>query len=1359
MTANRNSEINVNDESSRLSILGNADFNEQSKLNVKNGTATFNGSANFNAQSQFNSTGGVTTFNDQVNFNGQSQFNGTGGVTTFNGQVNFNNRSQFNSTGGVANFKNINIKNYAQFNIANSVNISEEFKLYNQAVVSLNTDGILNLTGTSKYIRWNVLKKASDSGTVTVNFNGGTLSVNDSAIDTIEVFGFFSHTDNINLQQTSKIDVANNKLLVFNHGSTIKGDTPEANLEKVGAGTLIFAGNNTYVGKTIIQEGTLQLGNESGSFGSPAGKAGTSGTAGTGEIIIKQNANLKIKRSDSYSLDNTITDAGNLEQAGSGKTIVTKNDTYTGKTTVSNGELEIANNASINGTSDVLVDSGKTYSAATDDQAKLTVNGTLTTAKSGDDSGDVVLKHGLFTVNGSATVGNIKSTTGAENQLAKVNVTSGGTLTTNLVAGDTLFENFKTSPAPDTVIIDGTWNANVASGTTVKQDSNTAITDTNIGMMNKTGAGTLVLTADNSNFKGTININAGTLQAGDGGTTGTFGSGNITIANGATAAVNRSNEYTLVNKITGAGTLQQDGSSTLKLTNAENSVGNTVVNNGTLEVVANLASTNVHINNGNLTVDNNVELSSTTVNVGNSSGAENTAKLVNNGILKDIATINVKSDGYLNQSGTQTKKDGTLNVDGGKVDVKADTSFANTNINEGTVTVDNGTKLDGGDIIVGNSDNKVAAVDVKGEVKAENINIAKGGTFNVNGDNGKVTATNNVSMDGGKLNVNAKGTLSASNITSLDNKDEKASTINVAKDSTLNLTPKDGDKLLFDGFNTTVGGQDNINIDGTLNLNVDSGTVTQSVNAPISGTGTFNKNGAGTFDVKANNPFAGTVNANQGTLKISEGGKLGNATVNVSNGATLAVDKNGTSLKNLTLSDKATLSIEATPEGYSKIDVADKATLGGTLYVDTSKTKNDKDLGKANFSNFITADKPIETNFTKVEDSSGLFNFRVEPSSSGKEVSLVPYASTANLVKVSKQFGLDRALDAATVLDKVFHDSPESDLSFKFLSIGYDAQEQANALLATLPTLAGASSQVLADSSKRLADLADIYERCDNTNPQENKHLWVKTFDSWRTQNQYQGAAGYRDNSYGFAVGVEKCHGQTRLGAMIGYPYDKAHSRESVSHQSLRADTIQAGIYGNTPISPLIDLDFRAGIGYSDVSTQRQIAFANRTAKGEYGNKLGYAGIGVNFNAFANDQVEVRPFVRMDYQVVRNNHYQERGAGVLSLKVDADTNQSFISKVGVDTRVRVADKLSVGTRASIGYDLIDEPAFVTAAFQGAPDLKFKTEGAQHGRVSGDVGLNVNYHITPAASLSVGYDASARKGYIEHTPSITFKMAF
>ena len=94
---------------------------------------------------------------------------------------------------------------------------------------------------------------------------------------------------------------------------------------KVGAGTLILSGNNTYSGPTTISNGALQIGD-----GATSG-AGTLGTAG-----VTNNSVLIFARPDDVTVGNAISGGGNLVQAGSSVLTLTAGSTYSGATTVSN---------------------------------------------------------------------------------------------------------------------------------------------------------------------------------------------------------------------------------------------------------------------------------------------------------------------------------------------------------------------------------------------------------------------------------------------------------------------------------------------------------------------------------------------------------------------------------------------------------------------------------------------------------------------------------------------------------------------------------------------------------------------------------------------------------------------------------------------------------------------------------------------------------------------------------------------------------------------------------------------------------------------------------------------------------------
>ncbi|MDA3978020.1 autotransporter domain-containing protein, partial [Gallibacterium sp. AGMB14963] len=1398
--ATANLQINVGQTSTINSVVINTDgkTTNEGTLNVGGGSGsiTVNGGT---LASSGTTTAGTLTVNQGVKEGGavrSGEVNVTGGTTTATttdiqdgtvtvsdgaklsgGEIKVGNgdgTAASDSAGLVVNGEveatSVTVKNDGTVDVGTTGKLGTE----TSAIPTVNVDGgTLNSSGTT-----NATTLTADNGGK-VNVNGGTttattLNVNNDGAVKVNAGTADITTTNI---KDGAVTVA--------AGATLDSDTLNVGdgSDSSGTATLTNAGTVNADNVTVKSDGQLD----------------NNGTLGDADTAITV---------DGGTLNSTgTTNAASLAVDNDGTVNVNGGTTDVGTTNINDGTVSVGANGTLD--SDTLNVGDGTDGAGT---AALTNEGTVNadnvTVKSdgqldnngtlGDTETNIAVEGGTLNSTGTTNA----NTLTVDND-GKVNVNDGTTDvgTTNINDGTVSVGANGTLDSDTLNVGDGTDGAGTAALTNAGTVASDIINVNKDGNLTNTGE----LTADTA-----LNVDGGTVALDDGtittpetnikagtvnvGTDGTLDAGKLTVGDG--------------NGDPSTASLNADG--TVKATDlVANKDGNIAVNNGatvTATTSAKVAGGIIAINQGGILNsgehgENDFVVDSGSVNVDGTLNAKNITSDPAQDSSADDAKINVGSTGTLNLkptgdqplfAGLDTSKgdainvDGKLNVDvadgntatqantagitgtgtlnkegnGGLVLTAPTNTLGTVNANDGVLTVDNGSKLNANTLNVGDSDDKPATVNVNGEAAAADVNIAKDGTLNVGDASGtpagKLAATNPISMNGGTLNVNPNATLTTPNIVSPDTADNETSTVNVANDATLNLNPTDGAKL-FDGFNSAPGGKDAINLDGTLNLNVASGTVTQPVSAPISGNGTFNKEGSGTFDVKANNPFTGAVNVNDGTLQISEGGKLGNATVNVNSPATLAVDKNGTELGNLNLNGGGTLSVAATPAGYAKIQVNGDANLNnGHLFTDIAGS-HEEDLENGNFANVIsTPNGQIIGDFASYDDNSHLFNFVPYITDDHKAVGLTPYSvgGDHSLESISNKLGFGRAADAGRALDTIFKANPANELSRLFYTIRDDKQA-ANAVLESLPTLAGASSQVVADTSRHLANLAKIYDRCEDNVQQGDKHIWAKTFGSWGTQDQYQGAAGYRSESYGFAAGVEKCHQQTRLGVMMGYAYDHVRSRESVSDQRLRADTIQAGIYGNTPISSIADLDFRAGIGYSDVGTERNIKFANRTAQGNYGNKIGYAGVGVNFNAFSSEQAVIKPFIRLDYQVVRNNHYTERGAGVLNLNVDAGTNQSLVSQVGVDMKAHLADKLSVNTRVSVGYDLVGEPASVRAAFAGAPDIKFTTQGAQHGRVSGELGIEMNYHITPAATLSVGYDASARKGYIEHTPNIMF----
>ncbi|MFC0309525.1 autotransporter domain-containing protein [Gallibacterium trehalosifermentans] len=787
----------------------------------------------------------------------------------------------------------------------------------------------------------------------------------------------------------------------------------------------------------------------------------------------------------------------------------------------------------------------------------------------------------------------------------------------------------------------------------------------------------------------------------------------------------------------------------------------------------------------------------------------NTAKGDNIGVGGTL-NVDVPAGGTVSQEPTaaisadKEGNKGTLNKNGeGELKLTApENTLAATNVNDGKLTVAKNSKLNSENVTVGNKKTDTAGNDadspdalvVEGEVVADNVSVEEGGALSVK-EGAEVTAKESAKINGGSVTVDAKesddenakagslkvgengdkalevnkgsltvnGDLTAANIMSDPSQagaDDNAS-ITIGENGNLNLKPTD-DTPLFNGLN--IGDGDTIAINGNLNLDIDKDkSIALAPTAALSGTGALNKNGEGTLEVSNQNPaFTGATNVKSGKLAITNGGSLPNSAVTVEDNATLAVDENGAELGSLTVKPNGTVELKVTPEKTGKVR-AKRATLDGTLNLDLQKIDDINDLDTALKHPLIevTDADGRDGNFKEV-NLLGEFakeNFTPKVTTDGNNVDISYSRKDKNgLTKIATD-NAPRALGVAKVLDEILTNDPNgpfADLSRRNFENNADAQD---ALLSVLPSLSGASSQIVADSSKQLATLADNYQQCDAHENLDGDPLWVKPFHSQRQQHQYKGASGYYDESYGFGIGAERCYNGNRFGVMLGYVEDSAVSRESPSAQSVKSKTVQAGIYGNTPLAGDLALDYKAGVGYSKVDTERKFSFLSNTASASYGNKIAYAGLGLTLPSTLSDTVRLESYARLDYHLVRNNAYAEKGAGILNLHADAGSFETMTSEVGVKVKVQVAPNLLVGANANVGYNLMAEPASVRASFQGAKDKSFVTEGTQENCLSTGAGVSVDYKLSPLASLSVGYNVSSRKGSVEQTPSVSFKMVF
>ncbi|OCW55882.1 hypothetical protein AWJ14_11630 [Hoeflea olei] len=342
-------------------------------------------------------------------------------------------------------------------------------------------------------------------------------------------------------------------------------------LSKTGTSTWTLTGTNAHTGGTTVEAGSLRAGS-AGAFAANTAYTVNGGTldlnghdltmsslSGSGGTVALGNAGLTVNQSGTTSYAGVISGTGSLTKSGAGTLTLTGANTYAGGTTISGGTLRIGDG----GMSGSLVGDIVNNSALIFDRSDgLTYAGLISGTGSLTKSGA-----GTLTLTGANTYAG-----GTMVLAGTLEIGDGGT--SGSLAGDIVNDAALVFNRSDAL----TYAGNM-SGT---------------GSLTKSGAGTLTLTGAGTHTGGTT-ISAGTLQIGNGGTSGSV-TGDIT--NNSALIFNRSDALTYEGVISGTGSLTKSGTGTLTLTGTNTHTGGTTVSGGWLVVNGSIGA--VTLNGGSL---------------------------------------------------------------------------------------------------------------------------------------------------------------------------------------------------------------------------------------------------------------------------------------------------------------------------------------------------------------------------------------------------------------------------------------------------------------------------------------------------------------------------------------------------------------------------------------------------------------------------------------------------------------------------------------------------------------------------------------------------------------------------------------
>jgi len=397
-----NGSVNVNNAtignqevSSGGTGVGIVDIGTNATLTVNN-TLTLSavsGTVTFGSAGTINANGGAVVANTIVAGGGTSAINLRNGALTLSGKA-----------GTVAAPISTLTASNSAFNFA-LVSVSSSNDIVATSLTTSGTTNIINITSAPAFPSYPVqiplVKYSGSIGGTGYNFGVGSLPplyvghlVNNSANSTIDLVltagsgtltwtgsssgnwdnstanwtsggpavyadGDFvqflngANNNTVNLTTTlspAGITVSNTSpAYTFNGSGSISGSS---SLLKQGSGTLIVdnSGNNNFSGGVTINGGTLQVGNNDAAGNLPSGS-------------ITDNANLAYARSDSLTVNNTISGTGSVMQAGAGGALTLSGaNTFTGNVVVTNGSSLIVGSSSAlgGGSGGIIIASGST---------------------------------------------------------------------------------------------------------------------------------------------------------------------------------------------------------------------------------------------------------------------------------------------------------------------------------------------------------------------------------------------------------------------------------------------------------------------------------------------------------------------------------------------------------------------------------------------------------------------------------------------------------------------------------------------------------------------------------------------------------------------------------------------------------------------------------------------------------------------------------------------------------------------------------------------------------------------------------------------------------------------------------------
>ncbi len=665
------------------------------------------------------------------------------------------------------------------------------------------------------------------------------------------------------------------------------------------AGTLLATGNSTFGaagslltinGGTIQNTGGITFAPTTITVGGDFALAGSGSSAFSGAVAL--GATTRTITNDSTGIRNfggiISGSAGTgLTLAGSGTTVFSAANSYTGTTTINSGVLRIGSGGAAGSIASTQVTGSTGATLAFNRSDALTFTSTL--------SGGI----GLRLMSGTTTFNTVNAGTSTFTGLTTID--SGATM----IIGGNQFAASGVPGAASTIVNNGNLTIFRIGTTTQGLDFSTAaITGIGSLTLNQASSNLTILNAANT-YSGGTTLNGGAIRIGVD-SVGTVG--NITSSAIGTGTL------TLINQSTSPGSVSSSGT-----------MARTILNSIVIGGTATLGSTTPSLN-GALTFSGLVNLSGATRAITVNSAVQFDGVVSNGGLTLGGTSV-------LTLTGSNTYSDGT-NLNGGTLTLGSLGALGTS----GTISFGGGAlRFTSSNTTDYSSRFSTAAsqayrIDTNGQTVTLASSLASsGGTLNKSGAGILILSGSNTYT--GLTNVSS-GTLQLGNADAVRNTTLQHNTIAFSSGiGTFNV----GGWSALSGSSTAL-----TDLAGAaVTLNIGGNNTSTSFNSIFSGSGAINKVGTGTLTFGQANTYTGTTTISAGTLVVSSFGST--ASASIVNNSVLVYDRSGGAA---TVSAVISGSGSVLKTGSSGLGLSGSSTYsGGTTLREGSLTITNNGLG------------------------------------------------------------------------------------------------------------------------------------------------------------------------------------------------------------------------------------------------------------------------------------------------------------------------------------------------------------------------------------------------------------------------------